>query len=124
MGDKTYGGEFLAGFLVGALAGAAAALLLAPQSGEQTRVLIREKGIELQHRADELSNEARKRADELSSEARKRAEDIQLQAKGKADELQTKVKQAVEEGKAVAAEKQKELLSGLQQEQTPGETPA
>jgi gas vesicle protein len=113
MGDKTYGGEFLAGFFVGALAGAAAALLLAPQSGEQTRVLIREKGIELQNRADELGSEARKRADE-----------IQVQAKGKADELQTKVKQAVEEGKAAAAEKQKEMLSELQQEQTTGETPA
>jgi len=49
--EKSYGGEFMAGFLVGALVGAAAALLLAPQSGEETRTLIREKVIELGQRA-------------------------------------------------------------------------
>ena len=32
MAEKTCGVDFIAGFLVGALAGAAAALLLAPQS--------------------------------------------------------------------------------------------
>ena len=38
-------GAFLAGFLVGGLIGAATALLMAPQSGEETRTLIQEKGI-------------------------------------------------------------------------------
>jgi gas vesicle protein len=37
----------LAGLLIGGLAGAGAMLLLAPQSGEKTRVQIQEKGIEL-----------------------------------------------------------------------------
>jgi gas vesicle protein len=102
MADKTYGIDFLAGFLVGALVGAAAALLLAPQSGEETRILIRDKGIELGQRADELSDEARRRAKE-----------VQIQAKGKAEEIQTKVKQAVDEGKATATHKKEELLSGV-----------
>jgi gas vesicle protein len=105
MADKTYGADFLAGFVVGTLVGAAAALLLAPQSGEETRVLIREKGIELGQRADELSDEARKRAKE-----------VQTQAKGKADELQIKVKQAVDEGKAAATQKKEELLSQVAEE--------
>jgi gas vesicle protein len=112
MAEKTYGIDFLAGFLVGTLVGAAAALLLAPQSGEETRVLIREKGIELGQRADELSDEARRRAKE-----------VQLQAKDKAGELQIKVKQAVDEGKATATYKKEELLSQVG-EKTAGEEPA
>jgi gas vesicle protein len=45
-------GAFLAGFVIGSLVGAAAALILAPQSGEETRTLIHDKGIELRTRAE------------------------------------------------------------------------
>jgi gas vesicle protein len=44
----------LTGMLIGGLAGAVTMLLLAPQSGEKTRVLIQEKGIELLDRATEM----------------------------------------------------------------------
>ncbi len=36
-------GAFVAGILVGSLVGAATALLMAPQSGEETRAIISEK---------------------------------------------------------------------------------
>ena len=62
MADDSRGWEFLTGFLLGAVAGAAAALLLAPQSGEETREQIRERGIELQSRAGDLSDTGLKRA--------------------------------------------------------------
>lgn len=113
MAEKTCSGEFFAGFLVGALVGAAAALLFAPQSGEETRTLIRDRGIELKERADVLS-----------MEARKRAEEIQDQAKEKAKDLQDRVKQAVEEGKAAATTKKEELLTKLDEARQPGEAPA
>ncbi|MGD8463156.1 MAG: YtxH domain-containing protein [Anaerolineae bacterium] len=104
MGDKNSGVDFLAGFFVGALVGAAAALLLAPQSGEETRTIIRERGIELKDRADDLSLEAKKRAEEL-----------QAQAKTKADELQARVQDAVEEGKIAASSQKEELLASLEE---------
>ena len=44
----------LAGILVGGLAGAVTMLLLAPQSGKDTRRQIREKGIELRDRTSEI----------------------------------------------------------------------
>ena len=115
MADKS-GGEFIAGFLVGALVGAAAALLMAPQSGEQTRTLIRDKGIELGHRAEELTEDARRRAEELQAEALDRARHVQMQTKERAEKLQDSVKQAVEEGKAAAEDKREELLSMLDEE--------
>jgi gas vesicle protein len=40
------------GLLAGALAGIVATLLLAPQSGAETRTQIREKGVELKEKAE------------------------------------------------------------------------
>lgn len=111
MAEKTCGIDFLAGFMVGALVGAAAALLFAPQAGEETRLLIRDKGIELKEQAGELSSEARRRAEELQAQARKRTE-----------KLQTRVKEAIEEGKTAATTKKEELLSQLDESQTAVDT--
>ena len=105
MVENTSGGDFLAGVVVGALVGAAAALLFAPRSGEETRALIREKGIEIQERADEASVEARKRAEELSAQTRQTAA-----------EWQAKVMQAVEEGKLAGTQKKEDMLSELNAE--------
>ena len=47
--NAKYAWGFLAGLLVGGLAAAGAMLLLAPQSGKETRAQIRRKSIELRH---------------------------------------------------------------------------
>ncbi len=104
MADNMRGVDFLAGFLVGTLVGAAAALLFAPQSGEETRTLIRDKSLELKEQAGAMSEEARKRADALQAQAKERAEGLQSQ-----------VKRAVEEGKTAATKRKEELLGKLQQ---------
>lgn len=100
MSDSRQGFDFTVGFLVGALAGAAAALLLAPRSGDETRLFIKERGLEL-----------RDQADQLGTEVRKRAEDIGAQAKERAGRLQVQVRQAVDEGRARAKE---DLLSRVE----------
>ena len=81
--DNSFG-AFLAGILIGGLVGAAAALLLAPQSGEETRAQIREKSIELRDRASETVEEARARADQSLEIARHRVEELSQQVKQKA----------------------------------------
>ena len=48
----------LVGLLVGTLAGAITMLLLAPQSGEDTRMQIRERGIELRNQTTGMMDEA------------------------------------------------------------------
>ena len=63
-------GAFLAGVIVGGVMGALAALLMAPQSGEEIRTMLREKGVEIKDRATVSAEEALKRAEE----ARKKAE--------------------------------------------------
>lgn len=110
MAEKTCYGDFVAGFLIGAMVGAAATLLFAPQSGEDTRTMIRDRGIEL-----------RDRAEDLNAQARKRAADLQTEAQTRASEIQSRVKDAIEEGKTVASQRKEDLLSQLKDEQGPVE---
>ena len=102
MADRNGGGEFFAGLIIGGLVGAAIALLMAPQSGEQTRAQIRDASLELKDRANEtlaearekaeaITADARRRAEEITADARKRSEEIIAEARKKADELQSSV---------------------------------
>ena len=70
----------LAGMLIGALAGAVTMLLLAPQSGKDTRRQIQEKGIELRNRTTEM-------VEDTMAQARSSANRITLSGRVKAKEL-------------------------------------
>ena len=85
--DRDEFGAFLVGFIVGGLTGAVVSLLFAPQSGEETRALIRDKSIELRDRASETADEALARAEAAASEARARAEEWAKVARGRAEEM-------------------------------------
>jgi gas vesicle protein len=58
MSNQNSGALFFAGLVMGGVVGASLALLLAPQSGEETRGQIRDKGYELRDRGYELRDEA------------------------------------------------------------------
>ena len=62
--------KFLFGLLVGFALGVGAGLLLAPQSGEDTRSLLGEQGITLRDRTGGLSEGLRTRATEALSQGR------------------------------------------------------
>jgi gas vesicle protein len=89
MSDRDEFGAFLVGFIVGGLTGAVVALLFAPQSGEETRALIKDKSIELRDKATASAEEVIARAEAAASEARLRAEEL-------ADEVRTRGKEAIE----------------------------
>jgi gas vesicle protein len=76
MSDRDEFGAFLVGFVVGGLTGAVVALLFAPQSGEETRALIKDKSIELRDRAASSAEDVIARAEAAATEARLRAEEL------------------------------------------------
>ena len=100
MSDNNDFGAFLAGFVIGGLVGAATALLLAPQSGEETRTVIRDKGIELKDKAGESTSEALARAETTLKEAQARYDALTQQAKEKTDELLQRGQVVLEEQKS------------------------
>jgi gas vesicle protein len=92
-------GGFVAGLLIGALAGAAAMLLMAPASGEETRARIGEKTTHLKERVAETAEDARQRAREVTDDMRGRVEKLQHRGQEMLEEQRTRVSDAVEAGK-------------------------
>jgi gas vesicle protein len=86
-------GAFLVGFLVGGLVGAATALLMAPQSGAETRAYIKDKSIELKDKAVETIDEARARTEVALDDAKARADAAYAEVKARSAELARLTKQ-------------------------------
>lgn len=127
MAERDEFGAFLLGFIVGGLTGAVASLLLAPQSGESTRTLLKEKAIELgdqvnvsvdeaRTRAEALTADARARAETATAEARARAEAITAEARVKADEIVKQARVKAEEARVKAEELQKRGQVALEEQ--------
>ena len=112
MNESKGGSGFVAGFLMGGVAGAALALLLAPGRGDENRELLRERSIELRTRAEEAAARAREEADELLA-----------RSKTILEEQKSRVQEAVDEGRDVASQKKSELLSRYRIAKETGESP-
>ncbi len=93
MSDRDEFGAFLVGFIVGGLTGAVVALLFAPQSGEETRALIKDKSIELRDKAQHTAEEALAHAEAAAADARARAEELAKVARTRAEELAAEVRE-------------------------------
>lgn len=103
MANRNGGGEFFAGLVIGGLVGAAIALLMAPQSGEETRAQIRDASIELKDRADMTIAEARTKAEAITADARRRAEEITADARKRADKIVADARKKADEISAAAS---------------------
>jgi len=83
--------KFTIGLLVGFGLGVAAGLLLAPQSGEETRAQLSEQGIMLRDRGMNASNELRSRANTAMEQGReiyqRSKEELSSYARQKGGEL-------------------------------------
>ncbi len=104
-------GAFLAGFVVGGLVGAVTALLLAPQSGEETRTLIRDKSIELKGQVESTAADARVKVEGVAADARAKAEKLAQDAKSRAEDLQKRGQVLLDEQKARLGKKGSENAS-------------
>ena len=100
MADRDEFGAFLVGFIVGGITGAVTALLLAPQSGEETRTVIKEKTIELKDGASKTFEEAYAQAEAAAVQARSKFDELASITKEKSEELQRKGQILIEEQKS------------------------
>jgi gas vesicle protein len=102
-------GVFFSGFLIGGLIGAAVALLFAPQSGEETRAMIRDKSIEIKDKVEQTAADARTKAEELAKDAKAKAEELQRRGQVILEEQRTRIEQAIDAGKKAAQSKRAQI---------------
>ncbi len=117
MAERDEFGAFLVGFIVGGLSGALAALLMAPQSGEETRDLLKDKAIELKDRASENLDDALAQAEAAAAEARARFDDLARLTRERADDLSRR-------GQVILEEQRRKLQPGQTAGGPEGENPA
>lgn len=91
-------GSLLLGVGLGALIGVSAAILLAPQSGTDTRQDINDMAGRVKDRADDMINELKQNLDELNAKSRELV-----------DAARERVDAAIQAGKEAAEEKRNEL---------------
>jgi gas vesicle protein len=95
----------LVGMLIGGLAGAVTMLLLAPQSGKDTRRQIQEKGIELRDQTTELVEDTmaqvRSGANRITIGGREKAKELLQQGQALVVEQLDHVSEAAQAGKKV-----------------------
>ncbi|PID85359.1 MAG: hypothetical protein CSA11_05665 [Chloroflexi bacterium] len=80
-------GAFLAGFVIGGLVGAATALILAPQSGEQTRGQIATKSSELRETSGQRIQQYRQLSSDKMQQYRQLSSDKMHQYQDRASHL-------------------------------------
>ncbi|MEA4909948.1 MAG: YtxH domain-containing protein [Chloroflexi bacterium] len=89
-------GTWLTGFIVGGLIAAVATLLTTPQSGEETRALIRDRSVDIKNRASEKAGQTRTRANEIFSTTRDWMQDQASMALDRATTLVNETNEKVE----------------------------
>ena len=94
-------GAFMAGFVIGGLVGAATALILAPQSGAETRAQINTKSHELRDAGAHQYEVARTRVHETTGQ-------VQEQARIVLDEGKSKMGSALEKNKVASTDGQED----------------
>jgi len=114
----------LAGLVIGGLAGAGAALLLAPQSGKETREQIQQKGVELRDRTTETVENAvaqvksktheikdgvQDKAHQITAGMHDKADQMKAGASEKADQIKAEVNDKVDQIKADVHNKAEEM---------------
>jgi gas vesicle protein len=82
--------SFFTGFLIGGTAGAVISLMLAPQSGKETRDQIEQKGIEILNSAaesaDKVVEQVRETGKQVSTDVRRKAGDLTRRGQEMIDE--------------------------------------
>ncbi len=90
--SKTNSRDFLVGAFIGALAGAAAALLLTPKSGKDLRTTINGQTSNILEKTDKVKDKALSKSSEIATVAKEKASTVVSQVAHQSQELFEKVR--------------------------------
>jgi gas vesicle protein len=109
--NRDSGFGFLSGLIIGGLFGAVLAIVLAPQSGEETRDLIRGKAHEAKNKALDLAYDMKDRAATMADDLRAQADQLTQMSRQAYDSALAKLNDAVDTGRKAAQSKIDEMNS-------------
>lgn len=98
--------KFITGLLLGGLAGAAAAMLFAPQSGDDTRQMIRNTALDAKVRAQDTLRQAQ---DQVSS----KVEDVQQRVSSMTDDVRSKASRLKDVGSDMMKDQRSSFETGM-----------
>ena len=98
--------KFITGLIIGGLAGAAAAMLYAPQSGDDTRQMIRNTALDAKVRAQDTLRQAQ---DQVSNTIG----DVQQRVNSMADETRRKVSRIKDVGEDMVQQQRSTFEAGI-----------
>ena len=100
---------FFSGFVLGGLVGAVVAVVLAPQSGEETRDLIRGKAHEMKGKAMDMASDLKSRASDLADDLRAQADQLGKRGRETFESMRSQFNEAIDIGKKAAQAKSQEF---------------
>lgn len=103
-------GKLLAAFLIGGLIGAAAALLYAPKSGEETRREIKKRAKDLKKKTVRAAEDLYEEIEELSETLKRRIEELKQKGHDLSEDAKKEVLNQIDRLSKVVEEKKKKLL--------------
>lgn len=113
-------GAFLAGFVIGGLVGAATALILAPQSGSETRTLIGDRSSELRTVGGDRARQYRETAGTYTQDYRDRAGQAMGGARNRVQEaggqVQDRARIVLDSGKERASQVKNQVNTLIQRD--------
>lgn len=128
MSDNTSNdlGAFLAGFVIGGLIGAATAIILAPQSGRETRAQIAARGEQLVHTGEEQFQHYRDAAttytNQYVEQANERLAQTKQQVESATGRVQEQARIVLDRGKSQADDSNNEATGAESNEPANGST--
>lgn len=103
-------GKLLAAFLIGGLIGAAAALLYAPKSGEETRREIKKRAKELKKKTVRAAEDLYEEIEELSDTLKRKIEELKQKGQDLSEDARKEVLAQIDKLSKVVEEKKRNLL--------------
>lgn len=107
--DRGFG--FIGGLVLGAVVGAAAALLLAPSSGEDTRELIRSEGFALKQRGQDFSDDRMHEAQQMVKQGQKDVSNARARMDSAMQDQKDHLQETIDASKQAASQRKEEMLN-------------
>ncbi|MBE7550260.1 MAG: YtxH domain-containing protein [Anaerolineales bacterium] len=119
MSKQNSGTLFFVGLMTGGLVGAGLALLLTPQSGEETRSQLRDKSLELKEEAAKGLAEASQRAQEQAAVWQEKSKEVVEKGKQTATEAISRGKDSIIQAVSQSADRVVEAINPTEENDEP-----